>query len=109
MREKISHDEVEKNLLESAAWRNTVCMTRKITQVDLEKYIIDFVNYCREIEKEHDTMSDARKHFINQLPHIIKKYETLKSQNNRTSDSLGSSSRAETAARVVAGLAASCK
>lgn len=72
-------EELQQRLLGEQPWLDELCMSRRIRAEDMSRYIADFVNYLRERDMT-ESLSQAKVHFVNQLPFIIKKYQ-LQSNN----------------------------
>lgn len=62
-------------LAQEKVWLEGVCMRRGIDEAMMLVYLQDFANYCEDIEKQHESLEDAKRHFVNQLPTIIKRHE----------------------------------
>lgn len=62
-------------LAQEKVWLEGVCMRRGIDEAMMLVYLQDFANYCEDVEKQHESLEDAKRHFINQLPTIIKRHE----------------------------------
>lgn len=101
--------EIEAELLKQGQWFETMCMNRRLQPKELATYIMDFCNWLRETQSARESISLARRHFINQLPHIIKKYQTngtTNSTNATTCRKDQRQSRAQDYAAAIASLAA---
>ncbi len=108
-------DELEKELLGSQIWIETLCKNRQLTAKEVTTYIMDFCAWLREVGQP-ETLTEARRHFVNQLPHIIRKYQQTTEQDNNNGNRITNSprtrrqderrSRAEGYAAAIASLAA---
>lgn len=102
---------LEEEMLGSQLWIETICKNRRLTAKEVTTYIMDFCAWLREVGQT-ETLTDARKHFVNQLPHIIRKYQQTDQNGNRTTNSTRTRrqderrSRAEGYAAAIANLAA---
>ena len=68
------YDELERMMLSEEPWLEQLCMARRIGHDDMATYVADFVNYLRQ-QDSRETLSQAKTHFVNQLPYIIKLYK----------------------------------
>ena len=75
-------DTLQEQLLREQPWLDELCMSRRIGQQDMAMYIMDFITYLRERD-QRETLSQAKVHFVNQLPYIIKIYKTNNNHETR--------------------------
>lgn len=103
-------DKLERQLLESSAWIGTVCMNRGLSQEQARRYIADFCSWLRETETR-ESLQDARRHFVNQLPYIQRKFNNNTGNANyqasysTTTTGVGRTERAAGYAATIASLA----
>lgn len=74
---------LQEQLLREQPWLDELCMSRRISQQDMAMYIMDFITYLRERD-QRETLSQAKVHFVNQLPYIIKIYKTNNHETRNT-------------------------
>jgi len=67
----LSHEELQRQMLNEQPWLDELCMSRHISRHDMERYIADFIKFLRERDL-CETLPHAKAHFVNQLPYIIK-------------------------------------
>ena len=77
-------DSLQEQLLREQPWLDELCMSRHISQQDMATYIMDFIAYLRERDLR-ESLSQAKAHFVNQLPYIIKIYKTNNNHENQFS------------------------
>lgn len=68
-------NELQEQLLREQPWLDELCMSRHISQQDMATYVMDFIAYLRERDL-CETLPQAKVHFVNQLPYIVKIYKT---------------------------------
>ncbi len=73
---------LQEQLLREQPWLGELCMSRRISQQDMAMHIMDFITYLRERD-QRETLSQAKVHFVNQLPYIIKIYKTNNNHETR--------------------------
>lgn len=66
---------LQQQMLTEQPWLDELCMSRRVAREDMETYIQDFVRYLKDCDAR-ESLPQAKHHFVNQLPHIIKIYKT---------------------------------
>ena len=74
---------LQEQLLGEQPWLGELCMSRRISRQDMAMYITDFITYLRERD-QRETLSQAKVHFVNQLPYIVKIYKTNSHETRNT-------------------------
>ncbi len=77
-------DDLQEQLFSEQPWLDELCMSRHIDRQDMAMYIMDFIAYLRERD-QRESLSQAKAHFVNQLPYIIKIYKTNNNHENQFS------------------------
>ena len=76
-----SLQQLQQQMLHEQPWLDELCMSRHISAEDMTAYLNDFVHYLRERDM-HESLPQAKVHFVNQLPYIIKKHQTSQNHEN---------------------------
>lgn len=76
-----SLQQLQQQMLHEQPWFDELCMSRHIGAQDMTAYLHDFIHYLRERDM-HESLPQAKVHFVNQLPFIIKKHQTTQNHEN---------------------------
>ena len=76
-----SLQQLQQQMLHEQPWLDELCMSRHISAEDMTAYLQDFIHYLRERDM-HESLPQAKVHFVNQLPYIIKKHQTSQNHEN---------------------------
>lgn len=106
-------EELQRQMLQEQPWLDELCMSRGISREDMEHYIADFIKYLRDRDLR-ETLPHAKAHFVNQLPYIVKIYNSQQNHENNPqfiADPVARrqserESRRQAVCRAIAGLAA---